>query len=129
MNDKEQNFLREFFLNPICNHYFCYPWTQEDSFSSTTTNTCNKFFSLDLFLATFPDLKSAIFGLKSGFLALYLKVAFKKSILIICHFRHFSLSTLFLNVALYTLSSISAPSNFTPYRCAFFVCLFLFWFC
>ena len=41
-------------------------------------------------------------------------------------FGHFSFSRIFLNVARYMLSAISAPSNFTPISVRLF--LFLFWF-
>ena len=60
----------------------------------------------------------------------FLKVTIKKihSILIICHFGHFSFSTLFLDFAQYMLSSISAPSDFTPINVVFFQFLFCFYF-
>ena len=41
-------------------------------------------------------------------------ILFRHSILIICHFSHFSFLTLFLNVSWYRLLAITVPSDFTP---------------
>merc|ERR1712127_778297 len=61
-------------------------------------------------------------------MGLFSKVAIflKHSILIICHGGHFSFSKLFLNVALYRLLAISAPSFFTPIDLRFFLFLLCF---
>ena len=47
-------------------------------------------------------------------------IFFRHSIIIICHFGHFSFCTLFLNVARYRLLAISVPSNFTFIDVRFF---------
>ena len=79
------------------------------------------------FLAAFQDINSAFFGLKSVFLALFWKVTIfiRHSILMICHFGHFSFSTLFLNIAWYTLLAISGTNIFTPINVRFLRFLFL----
>ena len=48
------------------------------------------------------------------FWGLFNLIFLNHSNLIICHGCHFSFSKLFLNVAWYTLSATSAPSDFTP---------------
>ena len=81
-------------------------------------------------MVAFRDQKSDIFGLKSEFLALFLKSDIKKKhvIIIIYHFCHFSFCNVFLNVARYTLVAISAPPILPLSMRVFLVNIFFGWF-